>query len=236
MEVLNDSGRVLLNENRYNPSLVASGSATTADASGFIQFASSYISIYHTPTGPRPPILAIRPTEYTWLHLMSYDAGTNQWRWTYVSEHAVGASIPYWIFDRPTGTAENYGLQVWDASGTLTYSTQRKPLRVYPSLITGDMPETATSLVNPSAESFTFASGRSYAFATGKPASYRKYYSTGGGNQALFGFNNACRGETNGLGTRNFRHSQGANTTSPVLANEKNWRSRLYIPIDVTNY
>lgn len=125
--VINDTGSVQLDENFYTFALVAQGVETTIAKTTQGGNSKLFISL----AGMTNPIIAIQPVDKTGL--MYANAGGAE----FVTDSPVGTDIPYWVFDSelPVET-EDAGMQVFNATGDLVYTSSQKQLRVH-SLVGG---------------------------------------------------------------------------------------------------
>ena len=171
IEVFNDNNRLVLSSNLQNPVLRASGSVTTITNTLTPSFNTSMFYIPYTKVTGSFPLCAIRPTTQSFYYgIERYPvlAGVNDLRFYFISNLAVGASVPYWIFDTPPAASGNVGLEIYDSTGALNFSIQNKPLRIA-DVIGGNF----SGLITP--QSLTYTTGRTYAAICGRWTSYQLY-------------------------------------------------------------
>ena len=235
IEIISSSGAFMLDANLANPTLMSSGTATTVTNST-TQRGTSEFSISFTPVSPTfSPICAIRPPTGAASWQISSTVSSGTYTWKFICVGAVGTSIPYWVFDKPTSIPNNFGIEVFDTTGTRIFHSGRFPLRVKAPLITSNVSIVLVGNTN-SAENYTFTPGRTYAAFFGRPSGFRKYVSAGGGTFNLVGYNNGLEGITDGIRTVNILHSRVGPTSTPNYSLEREWLTRFTIPVDVTNY
>lgn len=120
--VQNDAGRVQVDENYRNLLLVASGQLSGAGTITFPEqtTCAPLVMIRHTADGKHAAIFTLTSTSaYIWTD------GITDW--------AV------YGLDSPVLDASDYGLEVFDSSGALTFTTRAEPLRLR-TVIDVDMP------------------------------------------------------------------------------------------------
>lgn len=140
IEVTNDHGTVLIDDSysnlavRHQGTLSAGAGLRTVSVPGLDQ-----------------PVPAVRSTAYA---ATASRQGSTGYIWS-----AGGAQVHWYVFDTPTSSGD-YGLQVFNAAGQLTFDAYRKYARV--------------RSVQSGVGSQTYDSGRLYAVATLSPARRRR--------------------------------------------------------------
>lgn len=217
-----DAGSVQITDARQNPVVVASGNMTTVtNTKSGAPLPTSMASITYTrPSTDSYPIVAIRPSAQTMFYGIDTTGGLT-WKWEYLSNQAVGTSIPYWIFDRKSTIASSQLFEIYDSAGTRTFSLAEKWLRMR-AIISGDMDVAAWT------EDHTYDTGRTYAAAFCRWSESARYrvrddetdiYGLG-----IHGITNGVRSSAVPIYT-----AAGDATPSPFLL-------RQVLVMDVTNY
>jgi hypothetical protein len=118
LQVYNTGGVLQIDENYFCMSLRAKATVTTSGHyTGVPAF--SYVDISYT--GFRP-MVALRCTSAYASVIRVSNSGTS-WTFRIAVNSFSATSVTYYIFDRPAVVASGAGLEVYDASGNLTYST-----------------------------------------------------------------------------------------------------------------
>lgn len=227
VEIFADSGYRLLDSNLRNLFLRVKSSAVT-QTNNVTQFGASKLVITYTgPTGGMP-LPAVGGSTYVML-LTTQVSGTT-WTWTYVTEGAVGTTIPYYIFDiPPSGSSLNFGLEAYDASGNITFVSVEKPLRIRHVAVGNMGSQFYGGIVN-------LDSGRVYAPIQGR---FAALVIVGLGSEfnteALHGYGISTRGATGAYGAKAFKHSQSLDGNYDSSHEVRNDSYELLIA-DVTNY
>lgn len=118
------------------------------------------------------PIVAIRCAVPCRSWAISTGAGSYELR--FVVNGPIGTAIEYYVFDTlHNEEASNYGLKVWNASGTLIFDAARKPMRVIDYLLT----------IN--AGTSTYPEGRVYAVAISGGSGQQSFSGGGGAGYVL---------------------------------------------------
>lgn len=138
--VYNDYDTVLIDDNYANLAVKASGTLSASAGSRVVALAS-----------PDKPVMAVRSTDYA---AAASASGPNALIWS-----AGGAAVTWYQFDTPTNSGD-YGFQVFNAAGKLTFDAIQKYARVR-GLMSG-------------VASQTFDAGRAYAVAILSPARRRR--------------------------------------------------------------
>ncbi|MFD0848209.1 hypothetical protein [Sphingosinicella xenopeptidilytica] len=222
IKVWNDYGSVLIDDQAPVYGVVAEGSATTVSPT--TQIGASSFSISYTGSADSAPIVAIRPSLLS--SIIGASRSSNTWTWTFNSALSIGATVPWWVFDRPDPPAEDYGIKIFDAAGNVTYYTAQKPLRIRDVIeYDGDAPG-----------GLTYDTGRLYAggFITGCGQSNR--IASGPGLFTLRVFSLGVR--DTGAGTiqvAHHQHSQGSPAPAPGAGVVDLWEGALLV-LDVTDF
>lgn len=219
LEFINDAGSMCISENYKNPIVVASGSATTVSASPFA--ATSKFTVTYTRSSlDEAVICAIRPTAMTMLIGVG-SPNSLTWTWEFFSTHAIGATVPYWIFSNKAAVpADTFGLEVFDASGARVFSSNSKPLRLRDKV--------SHTLSAGSTTDRFYNTGRTYAMAMPKWTDYGNY-NIMENTTAMFG--GGVMGITDGFraGGCFYNTVSGDNSGNP-------WNVMDILVVDVTGY
>lgn len=158
------------------------------NSDGSIQFDTSYITLVYagkgthntaTNTSPSPigsrsrldvpvgtaKIVAFRPKDenvFVFIYRTVVSGGTKQF---HLMCNDDNADIDWWAFDVPASPPSNYGLQLFNASGNLTYHSFAYPMKVVGVIndpVSAELAADATLLTPPS--------GRTWALVQGSPA------------------------------------------------------------------
>jgi hypothetical protein len=125
------NGRTVFNATQPTMSLTASGTVTTRAQNGSIENVYSNVTsrfvITYTGASNSAPLVFISPAAESALERLNVSGTT--YTWTFISNLAIGATTPFWVFDRPSA-GTNFGLEVFDASGGRVYQTSQFPLRM----------------------------------------------------------------------------------------------------------
>lgn len=125
------SNAVQIDQDHLNFALKASGSKTLSLTVGGAT-ALKYAPV--TVTGATAPLVAIRPTSGTgFVHAIAlYGTSVSGSTWTFNFIGPDGDTFDYFVFDKYTAIADatKVGLEVYNASGEVTYQSVDKPLRI----------------------------------------------------------------------------------------------------------
>jgi hypothetical protein len=196
MQVFNDAGSLQIDETYSNLFLHQRGTVATTNA---LLFGISIVD-FTIPNCRYMPVLFVNCNVSAKVAVLSMSGTTANCRASAFG--SVGTQLTYYAFDRaPNVAVANYGLQVFDAAGNITFDALRSPMRIVGSF----------SAPGNSGSSGTYASGRTYAVAvTG--GSWLFPVPGGGGQpdgytiQKLFG---SVNGATVGVGPRQVASGQG---------------------------
>jgi hypothetical protein len=127
IEVKNNAGDLIIDGVNKNFAQAESGSVTLA--------ANTITTISFTTATPQIPIIAIRPSA-NYVHLVDYQKSGSNWTGFRLFSR-LGGTI-YWrmYLAHPVTKAENYGLNIYDASGNLVFDSARAYFKIY-SVTTG---------------------------------------------------------------------------------------------------
>ena len=122
MEVYNDSGALQLDQNTFNFGLVTSGEATCST----LYFKSLYYTTV-TVSNLTSPVAAVH-TYGNLIGLVEVSVSGSDTTFVFVGNQ--NNSFIYYIFDQYPSTTDSWGVEVLDASGDVTWSTQYAPMNV----------------------------------------------------------------------------------------------------------
>lgn len=162
-EFRNNTGIIQIDSNYGNYYLSQSGSSATTSISGTGTGVSSLLYpqswLVVSVTGVNP-LIAFNSSQRTFLYNVTQSGST--WTFTLATMGAIGTIINYYIYDTyPTTLLTGWGLNIYDAAGKVTFSSNRKYLRVIDqiagpySFVSGNS--------NWHGDSFSYAAGRTYA-------------------------------------------------------------------------
>jgi hypothetical protein len=164
-ESINDAGTYQITDSYPNVQFKSKATVTMSSTT-YVTGGPSFgdISFYYydvVVTGAIYPVVALASTDFVSLTKLTISGTT----WTYRIASAVAATITYYVFDRAPTTA-NYGLEIYDASGNLTFSSASKnmDMKSYLSSFTYYTPSGAAAYY---ASDITMTSGRTYAIVPG---------------------------------------------------------------------
>lgn len=163
VEFRNEGGIVQIDSAYGNYYLSQSGAPASTAISGTgtgvasLLYPQSWVVV--TVTGNNP-LIAFRSTEKSFLYNV-VQSGTG-WTFTIATFGAVGTIINYYIYDTfPVPLASDWGLEIYDASSKVTFSSLRKYLRVVDQLAgTYNFVDGAS---NWDGNSYSYPAGRTYA-------------------------------------------------------------------------
>lgn len=127
LEVLNADGVTVQIDDTYaNLAVIEMGTKATDTATA----AGGNSSVTFTKTGLKNPLIAVTGTNPQVAVCWLQDAVTNTWGFNITAGGGVGTAAKYLIFDSPPAPTTNYGFQVFDANGNLTFDGSLRYLRV----------------------------------------------------------------------------------------------------------
>jgi hypothetical protein len=208
-EFRNTDGVTITVDDTYrNLAMREKGSIATVTPIGPLN--SSRVSF--TRSGLVNPVIVLTGTQVAYASI--FDNGGGNFTFNIVTSSTVGAVIPFMIFDMtPTGTS-NFGIEVFDVSGNVTFNAVNKYFRVTDTFAAG-----LTSGV-----SNTYTAGRSYGVAFNR-LGYR--FSNQAGNVQVVG----CRVNANVVTSGGVIVDSQPGT--PTFINESQGQ---FTVVDVTNY
>lgn len=163
VEFRNEGGIVQIDSSYGNYYLSQSGSPSSTAISGTgtgissLLYPQSWVVI--TIVGINP-LIAFRSSAKSFLYNVS-QSGSN-WTFTIATFGAVGTIINYYIYDTyPTPAGTGWGLEVYDSSGAVTFSSERKYLRVIDQL--AGAYNFVDGVSNWNGTSYSYTPGRTYA-------------------------------------------------------------------------
>jgi hypothetical protein len=129
-EIYTSGGILHLSANLKNPVLRSKVTVATV-ANTLTQFGASLlvVPITRTSAPDDAPIIALQATDMVAYLGVDDPAALTQHHY-YVSDLPVGTDVTCWLFGSPPAGTELYGLQLFNASGALTFHSQYKPLRI----------------------------------------------------------------------------------------------------------
>lgn len=219
LEFINDAGSLCISESYKNPVLVVSGNATTV-AETVLLTASKFTVSYTRSSYDEIAMLAVRPAGAAMLVGIT-DPANLTWQWTFYSEEAVGVTVPYWIFsNKATITADAFGLEVFNASGSRVFSSAMKPLRIR-NVVNWNVSSFGTT-------DYTYETGRTYAAILTQWSNDGQYFIMSNYTDMYAG---GVTGIANGIRASGVYYSQvtGDDSNNP-------WNTMPMIIVDVTNY
>lgn len=100
---------------------IATNTATSAGGNSGVTFSRS---------GLKNPLIAVAGTTSQVAVAWLQNAGNGTWGFNILAAGGVGTQCKYLIFDSPPATSPNYGFQVFDANGNITFDGSLRYLRV----------------------------------------------------------------------------------------------------------
>lgn len=234
LAIYNDHNTLMLSHNIQNPTLLAKGTVTTVTRTSNPE-TTSKATISFAGSSSDFVLCAFRPPNASMFVLSNfYDSDSGNWVWNLNGDEAVGVSIPYWIFGIDTLVqSEDYGLEIYDASGNLMFHNQTKPLRL-------------TDVITSDNGSYTYDSGRTYAAVIGRYCG-SLYWEEGARNpvsgdieEGFYSLNAAAvgvKGITNGIELGGILlQDPDFGTDTPDYSQERYWSTGGFMIVDVTGY
>lgn len=222
IKVYNDFGSVLIDDQAPVYGVTAEGSATTVSPT--TQLGTSNFTVTYNGSAESAPIVAISPSALS--SIIGANRSSNTWTWTFNSALSIGASAPWWVFDRPDPPAEDFGIRILNAAGDVTYFTAQKPLRIRDVIqYDGDAPG-----------GLTYDSGRTYAGGYVTGLGKRDRVASGPGLFTERVFSVGVR--DTGAGTfqvAHHKHSQGSPAPAPGAGTLALWDGAILI-LDITDF
>lgn len=130
LEVYNESGIVMFNSFAKNASKFASGTHVTT--TGSLASPAGTRSTLHL-SSPSSPFVAFRPQGSAVMCVYQVTNSGSDYYFYIMCNGAAAAQIDWWAFNfSPVSAVGGCGLEVYDTSGAITYSTGVQPLRVIP--------------------------------------------------------------------------------------------------------
>jgi hypothetical protein len=219
IEVINPSSRLMLTTLRANPMVRQSGSVATTGGSGVPGWSVLVLSYTNSSSSSHP--IPFVKGDCTIIQMYGGKTGST-WTWTYLVNVAAGTNMPYFVFDEPSNTYGNNGIEIYaDAPGLpllFGMHSSLKPLRIAAvSSVAGSLP-----------------AGRTYAVAQnefGIP-DIDYWALVGYGDWVALASNNYSFGEQR----LDPATSALPGTDSPNFADERDYPHRPAIFADVTGY
>lgn len=152
LQVLNDDGNIVIDEEYRNFTLHAKGTATmgSSDIGGTAAIYACTI----TATGCTTPMLALKSASYVSVIGAAVSGGT----WTYeIYSNTPSFTFDWYVFDVATLPADTFGFAVYNSSGALVFHSSNKAMRVVRSDPAGTGETTGIALT----------AGRTYAVIQG---------------------------------------------------------------------
>jgi hypothetical protein len=163
-QVINNAGSILIDENYVNLAMKSKGSGSTSGPTGLNRLTVAL-------SGLSTPMVALAsPVRFVGLKNFAADMSSMLLQ----GEGSVTSAVNYYIFDKPTSSGVNQGLQVFDAAGGLVFDSGNKYARVVD--IFGGAAEANWTPAR------VYPAGRTYAVVELKRAYRKEVTSLGGGN------------------------------------------------------
>lgn len=177
---IGDTGAVQIDDESTNWFVTGSGTATSVTYAGSYSAAGAISLLYITLPAPATIIFSTTiPIAKKAGVYGDYSIVSGQYQYIFTVFAAVGTSVPYLIVDFAPGSLGDAGLAIWNAAGTLVYSTDGDPARVAAQWDDFNPDPTNWSPLN--SWTLTLPAGRTYAVLYNQPLSYIHFYQTGGG-------------------------------------------------------
>lgn len=163
IQIFNDYGTVSVDQDYFNLGLLQRGSFSTVSDPGYPGG-----STYRLTSSLEAPIVALSPPRGSFVSLISIVGGPGNWEYNFVIGAPVGSSVDFFIFGTAPSIGSNYGLEVFNAQGTLVYSAATTiPMRIVDiraPMATGNV---------------TYTAGRRYAVVMNTPTRTFRVFFTG---------------------------------------------------------
>lgn len=160
-------------------------------------------------------MIVVRPvSNYGAGHTVSVASGIGTFR--IVMNGPVGQTCDYWIFDEPNGASGGFGLQVFNASGAVTFDSSLKYARVV------DFVTVTNAMLG---SDITYPSGKTYGVLALSSGTNYQAAGPGAAVTFLYGF----KAISNGFNT-------GAYQTGQWQSSITTSSSGIYLILDVTGY
>lgn len=125
LQVLNDSGDIVIDEEYRSFALKSSGSATMGSTD--IGGTAAIYTVDITVTNCTTPMLALKAANY--VSVLGVNVSGSTYTWT-VSSNVASFSFDWWCFDVAAVPADTFGLAVYNAAGELVFHSSSKAMRV----------------------------------------------------------------------------------------------------------
>lgn len=125
LQVLNDDGNIVIDEEYRNFTLHAKGTATmgSTDIGGTALIYACTITV----TGCTTPMLALNSASYVSV----IGAGVSGGTYTYeIYSNTPSFTFNWYVFDVPTMPADTFGFEVYNSAGQLVFHSSSKAMRV----------------------------------------------------------------------------------------------------------
>lgn len=125
LQVLNDNGDIVIDEEYRNFALKSSGSATmgSTDIGGTATIYTVAIAV----SGCTTPMLALKSSNYVSVLGVNVSGGTYTWT---VSSNVASFSFDWYVFDVAEVPADTFGLAIYNSAGALVFHSSNKAMRV----------------------------------------------------------------------------------------------------------
>ena len=134
LEVYNDSGTVLFNTFAKNACMFAKGThLVTTGSSGSPIGTRSILTV----TSASFPMVAFRPQGSETMCVYQVTSSGTSYSFYIMCSGTSAAAIDWWGFNFSLQSASGVGLEVYDAAGTLNYSSGAYPLRIVSAQVAG---------------------------------------------------------------------------------------------------
>lgn len=219
IQLLGGSSQYAITDSYKNPQLALKSTATTVTEPTWDN--ASRLSITYTRTSTSDSVLCFLGNTTGLTGFIGTSESGNDVTWTYFTDMAVGTVIDYYIFsDAVTPAADTYGIHIYNAAGTRTFSSAGKPLRL--TSVSTRTIAWGTSV------NLTYTTGRNYAVAQVGYADATRYVIMG---DVTWVFVGGCKVITDGIniGTIQYATSAGDGTGF-------DYNIMRYLVCDVTGY
>lgn len=162
LQILNDSFTFQVDQTYKNQALVSKTSPTMTSASTFNPPNGYGCSVTITAVHP---IVAFACSAPCCLYSASHSGSSFTFNF-YAQDPGTGTpTITVYIFDDvdQATITDNFGLEVFDASGNRVFHSSQQPLRIVDGQAFADPDDSTLPMIDPGPTSFTYTSGHSYA-------------------------------------------------------------------------
>lgn len=195
LQIYNDAGFIQIDDSYKNCAFISKGTATTDLDIDSTEPTSGVILSF---TGRTNPMIAFRSSNL--LSCIYLNKSGNTYNWYVYVNAPLGTTFTWYLFDDPVASGVNSGLQVFTASGVLTFESGQRYARVIDFI--------KDFKYGDGSPSYTYDSAKSYAFCFASPGLSVQRIPPGPGGtppQRLYRWAQGARSITGGLAQGTWR-------------------------------